>query len=162
MTLNSRARRTAVRLAREFNVKMTLEHTTEGHLIADKLAECKEYPMAVGPTLTHASKFELQNKSWETPKILSEKGCLVSIITDSPVIPQQYLTLCAGLAVKAGMDPYEALKAITINPAKHIGIEDRVGSLEPGKDGDLVVYEGSPFDIDSKVRLVLINGNKID
>ncbi|HAE17496.1 MAG: amidohydrolase [Solobacterium sp.] len=153
---------TAVRLAREFNVKMTLEHTTEGHLIADKLAECKEYPMAVGPTLTHASKFELQNKSWETPKILSEKGCLVSIITDSPVIPQQYLTLCAGLAVKAGMDPYEALKAITINPAKHIGIEDRVGSLEPGKDGDLVVYEGSPFDIDSKVRLVLINGNKID
>ena len=153
---------TAVRLAREFNVKMTLEHTTEGHLIADKLAECKEYPMAVGPTLTHASKFELQNKSWETPKILSEKGCLVSIITDSPVIPQQYLTLCAGLAVKAGMDPYEALKAITINPAKHIGIEDRVGSLEPGKDGDLVVYEGSPFDIDSKVKLVLINGNKID
>ncbi len=153
---------TAVRLAREFNVKMTLEHTTEGHLIADKLAECKEYPMAVGPTLTHASKFELQNKSWETPKILSEKGCLVSIITDSPVIPQQYLTLCAGLAVKAGMDPYEALKAITINPAKHIGIEDRVGSLEPGKDADLVVYEGSPFDIDSKVRLVLINGNKID
>ena len=153
---------TAVRLAREFNVKMTLEQTTEGHLIADKLAECKEYPMAVGPTLTHASKFELQNKSWETPKILSEKGCLVSIITDSPVIPQQYLTLCAGLAVKAGMDPYEALKAITINPAKHIGIEDRVGSLEPGKDADLVVYEGSPFDIDSKVRLVLINGNKID
>ncbi|MBQ1531065.1 MAG: amidohydrolase [Solobacterium sp.] len=153
---------TAVRLAREFNVKMTLEHTTEGHLIADKLAECKEYPMAVGPTLTHASKFELQNKSWETPKILSEKGCLVSIITDSPVIPQQYLTLCAGLAVKAGMDPYEALKAITINPAKHIGIEDRVGSLEPGKDGDLVVYEGSPFDIDSKVKLVLINGSKID
>lgn len=153
---------TAVRLAREFNVKMTLEHTTEGHLIADKLAECKEYPMAVGPTLTHASKFELQNKSWETPKILSEKGCLVSIITDSPVIPQQYLTLCAGLAVKAGMDPYEALKAITINPAKHIGIEDRVGSLEAGKDGDLVVYEGSPFDIDSKVKLVLINGTKID
>ncbi|MCR5447789.1 MAG: amidohydrolase [Solobacterium sp.] len=153
---------TAVRLAREFNVKMTLEHTTEGHLIADKLAECKEYPMAVGPTLTHASKFELQNKSWETPKILSEKGCLVSIITDSPVIPQQYLTLCAGLAVKAGMDPYEALKAITINPAKHIGIEDRVGSLEAGKDGDLVVYEGSPFDIDSKVKFVLINGTKID
>ena len=153
---------TAVRLAREFNVKMTLEHTTEGHLIADKLAECKEYPMAVGPTLGHASKFELQNKSWETPKVLSEKGCLVSIITDSPVIPQQYLTLCAGLAVKAGMDSYEALKAITINPAKHIGIEDRVGSLEPGKDGDLVVYEGSPFDIDSKVKLVLINGNKID
>ena len=152
---------TAVRIAREFDVKLTLEHVTEGHLIADKLAECKDVPMAVGPTLTHASKFELQNKSWTTPKVLNEKGCLVSIITDSPVIPQQYLPLCAGLAAKAGMDPYEALKAITINPAKHIGIEDRVGSLEVGKDGDLVVYEGSPLEIEGRVRLVLINGKKI-
>lgn len=152
---------TAVRIAREFDLKLTLEHVTEGHLIADKLAECTEYPMAVGPSLTHASKFELQNKSWTTPKVLNEKGCLVSIITDSPVIPQQYLPLCAGLAVKAGMDPFEALKAITINPAKHIGIEDRVGSLEPGKDGDLVVYEGSPLEVSSCVRLVLINGKKI-
>ena len=152
---------TAVRIAREFDVKLTLEHVTEGHLIADKLAECKDVPMAVGPTLTHASKFELQNKSWTTPKVLNEKGCLVSIITDSPIIPQQYLPLCAGLAAKAGMDPYEALKAITINPAKHIGIEDRVGSLEVGKDGDLVVYEGSPLEIEGRVRLVLINGKKI-
>ena len=152
---------TAIRIAREFDLKMTLEHVTEGHLIADKLAECKEYPMAVGPSLTHASKFELQNKSWTTPGVLAAKGCLVSIITDSPVIPQQYLPLCAGLAVKAGMDPFEALKAITINPARHIGIEDRVGSLEVGKDGDLVIYEGSPFETSSTVKAVLIEGNRI-
>ncbi len=152
---------TAIRIAREFDLKLTLEHVTEGHLIADKLAECKEYPMAVGPSLTHASKFELQNKSWTTPGILASKGCLVSIITDSPVIPQQYLPLCAGLAVKAGMDPFEAMKAITINPARHIGIEDRVGSLEVGKDGDLVIYEGSPFETSGTVRCVLIDGNRI-
>ncbi len=151
---------TAIRIAKEFKVRMTLEHCTEGHLIADELAE-ENYPCAVGPTLTHATKFELQNKTFDTPKILSEAGCLVSIITDSPVIPQQYLPLCAGLAVKAGMDPYEALKAITINPARHLGIEDRVGSLECGKDADIVVYQGSPLDYSSSVELVLIDGRII-
>ena len=117
--------------------------------------------MAVGPTLTHASKFELQNKSWTTPAVLSEKGCLVSIVTDSPVVPQQYLPLCAGLAVQAGMDPYEGLKAITINPAKHIGIADRVGSLEVGKDADIIAYKGNPFEVDSTCELVIINGEVI-
>ena len=151
---------TAVRLAKEFNLKMTLEHVTEGHLIADKLAET-EYMMAVGPSLTHATKFELQNKSWTTPGILNSKGCHVSIITDSPVIPQEYLPLCAGLAVKAGMDHEEALKAITIYPAEHIGIADRVGTLEAGKDADLVVYEGDPLDSLSKIHLVLIDGERI-
>ncbi len=151
---------TAIRIAKEFKVRMTLEHCTEGHLIADELAE-ENYPCAVGPTLTHATKFELQNKTFDTPKILSEAGCMVSIITDSPVIPQQYLPLCAGLAVKAGMDPYEALKAITINPARHLGIEDRVGSLECGKDADIVVYQGSPLDYSSAVELVLIDGRII-
>ena len=74
--------------------------------------------MAVGPSLTFASKFELQNKSWKTPGVLANAGCHVSIITDNSVIPQQYLPLCAGMAVKAGMDPFDALKAITINPAE--------------------------------------------
>ena len=149
---------TAIRIAEEFHLKLTLEHVTEGHLIADILANHKDIPMAVGPTLTHASKFELQNKSWTTPGILAAKGCSVSIITDSPVTPQQYLPLCASLAVEAGMDPYEALKAITINPAKHIGIEDRVGSLEAGKDADIVCFSGSPFVLDSKCMVVVING----
>ncbi|HCK87217.1 MAG TPA: amidohydrolase [Erysipelotrichaceae bacterium] len=152
---------TAIRLAREFDLKLTLEHVTEGHLIADKLAEYKEYPMAVGPSLTHASKFELQNKSWTTPGILAAKGCSVSIITDSPVIPQEYLPLCAGLAVKAGMDPFEALKAITINAAKHIGVADRIGSIEEGKDADLVLWDGSPLYSESLVRLVMIDGEII-
>ncbi len=153
---------TAIRIAKEFNLKLTLEHTTEGHLIADILAKYKdEVPMAVGPTLTHASKFELQNKSWETPGVLSNLGCHVSIITDAPVTPLQYLPLCAGLAVKAGMDPYEALKAITINPAHHIGIEDRVGSLEVGKDADIAIYDGDPFTVESTCVAVVINGEQV-
>lgn len=151
---------TAIRIAREFDVRLTLEHVTEGHLIADILAET-DYPMAVGPTLTHASKFELQNKSWTTPGILAKKGCHVSIITDSPVIPQQYLPLCAGLAMKAGMDPFDALRAITIRPAEHIGVADRVGSLEAGKDADIVLYKGSALDSESICEQVFINGNKI-
>jgi len=152
---------TAIRLAKEFDVLLTIEHVTEGHLIADKLAEYS-YPLAVGPTLTHASKFELQNKSWSTPGILAAKGCQVSIITDSPVIPQEQLPLCAGLAVKAGMDPFEALKAITINPARHIGIADRVGSIEPGKDADLVIADGDPMVSDTVIKTVLIDGKPVE
>ena len=151
---------TAIRIAKEFGVGLTLEHVTEGHLIADELAE-DGYMLAVGPTLTHASKFELQNKSWTTPGILAAKGCHVSIITDSPVIPQCYLPLCAGLAVKAGMDPFEALKAITINPAEHIGISDRIGSIERGKDADIVVCAGDPFEVFTAMKYVFIDGVNI-
>ena len=115
-------------------------------------------PVAVGPTLTNASKLELLNKSWETPGILAAAGLQVSIITDAPVIPQQYLPLCAGLAVKAGMDPFLALQAITINPARHIGVEDRVGSLEAGKDADVVLVHGDPMVSDADVRYVIVDG----
>ena len=152
---------TAIRIAKEFGVKMTLEHCTEGHLIVDKMAEAG-FPCAVGPTLTHAGKIEVRNRSWETPGVLAAAGCLVSIITDAPVIPQQHLTLCAAMAVKAGMPAYEALKAITINPARHLGVEDRVGSLETGKDADIVVYSGSPLEVASVLELVLINGKKVN
>ena len=148
---------TALRIAKEFGLDITLEHVTEGHMIADELAG-EHVPMAVGPTLTHATKFELQNKSWTTPGVLASMGCQVSIITDAPVIPQEYLPLCAGLAVKAGMDEFDALKAITINPAKHLGVEDRVGSLEVGKDGDIVVMSGSPLKVESLVKWVVIDG----
>ena len=151
---------TAIRIAKEFNVKLTLEHVTEGHLIANDLVK-ENYPMAVGPTLTHATKFELKDKSWTTPKVLSDLGGQVSIITDSPVIPEQHLPMCASLAIKAGMDPFKALQAITINPAKHIGIEDRVGSLEVGKDGDVLITKGDLFAIDHDVVCVLIDGNRI-
>lgn len=152
---------TAIRIAKEFDVNLTLEHVTEGHLIADDLIK-EDYPMAVGPTLTHASKFELKDKSWITPKVLSDKGGKVSIITDSPVINEQYLPLCAGLAIHAGMDRFKALQAITINPAKHIGIEDRVGSIEVGKDADIILVKGDLFEVDHTVEMVMINGKKVN
>ena len=151
---------TALRIAHEFDVDITLEHVTEGHLIAEELA-AEDVPLAVGPTLTHASKFELQNKSWETPGVLARAGCRVSIITDNSVIPQQYLPLCAGMAVKAGMDPFDALKAITVNAARHAGVGDRVGSLEAGKDADIVVTDGCPFEVFHTVKAVVINGNVV-
>ena len=148
---------TAIRIAKEFDLKITIEHCTEGHLIADEL-KTAGVPVAVGPTLSNASKLELLNKSWTTPGILADAGVQVSIITDAPVIPQQYLPLCAGLAVKAGMDPFKALQAITINPAKHIGIEDRVGSLEAGKDADVVLTDGDPMVSDTVVKYVIVDG----
>lgn len=151
---------TAIRIAKEFGVRLTLEHVTEGHLIAEDLAQ-ENYPMAVGPSLTHASKFELRNKTFTTPGILAKAGCRVSIITDSPVIPQSYLPLCAALAVRAGMDPFDALRAITIRPAEHIGAADRVGSIERGKDADFVVMDG-PWDaVSSGVKAVFVNGEKV-
>ena len=153
---------TALRIAREFNLRLTLEHVTEGHLIVDELAKEKDVPMAVGPSLTFASKYELQNKSWATPGVLAKAGCHVSIITDNSVIPQQYLPLCAGMAVKAGMDPFDALKAITLNPAEHIGVADRVGSLEVGQDADVVITAGSPFEVMTPVKAVFIDGNRVD
>ena len=151
---------TAIRIAKEFGVKMTLEHCTEGHLIPDVVA-ASGFPAAVGPTLTGASKIKLVNKSFETPKVLSEAGVQVSIITDNSVIPQEYLPLCAGLAAKAGMDPFAALQAITINPARHLGIEDRVGSLEIGKDADVVLTKGDPLVSDSTIAAVIVNGQKV-
>ena len=151
---------TAIRIAKEFGLKMTLEHCTEGHLVAEQLV-AEGFPLAVGPSLTHASKFELRNKTFETPGILAKAGGQVSIITDSPVIPQQYLPLCAGLAVKSGMDPFQALQAITINPAKHIGIADRVGSLEESKDADLVLAHGNPMDSETVIEAVYIDGKRV-
>ena len=151
---------TAIRIAKEFGVGLTLEHVTEGHMIVDELAK-ENLPLAVGPTFGHASKFELQNKTWETPGILAKAGCHVSIITDAPVPPLPYLPLCAGLAIKAGMDEYDALRAVTINPAEHIGIADRVGSLEEGKDADVVIVDGCPFDVTGVIKHVLINGEEV-
>ncbi len=153
---------TAIRIAKEFDLKLTLEHCTEGYIAAEELAK-ENIPLAVGPLLTFATKYELVNIAFESPAILSKAGCQVSIITDSPVIPQEYLALCAGLAIKSGMDENEALKAITINPAKHIGIDKKVGSIEVGKDADLVITDGSIFDaINTKIKYVLVDGKMVD
>ena len=152
---------TAIRIAKEFGVRLTLEHCTEGHQVAEKLA-AEGYPMAVGPSLTHATKFELRNKTFATPGILAKAGGHVCIITDSPVIPQHYLPLCAGLAIQSGMDRHDALRAITINAAEHIGIADRVGSIEAGKDADIVLARSDVFDVSGQVVQVFIDGKKVD
>lgn len=151
---------TALRIAREFDLDITLEHVTEGHLIVDELVK-EKVPMAVGPSMCSVSKYECRNISWETAGVLANAGCQVSIITDAPVVPLENLPLYAGLAVKAGMDEYDALRAITICPAMHLGVADRIGSLEEGKDGDLVVMSGSPFTVEGTVKYVFIDGKQI-
>jgi len=151
---------TAIRIAKEFDVRLTLEHVTEGHLIADDLAK-EGYFVAVGPSFGVPSKIELRNKTFATPGILAKAGCHVSIITDSPVTPQSTLPLCAGLAVQSGMDKYEALKAITIHPAEHIGVADRVGSIEVGKDADIVLCRGDVMEVNHEIEMVLVDGRKV-
>ena len=135
---------TSIRIAKEFGLKLTLDHCTDGALIADELGE-EGYPAFVGPSFGSKTKIELSNKSFATPKALQEAGVKVSIITDAPVIPLQYLPMCAALAVKEGLPMEEGWKAITINPAESVGIGDRVGSLEPGKDGDVVIWTADPM-----------------
>lgn len=152
---------TALRIAKEFDVDITLEHCTEGHLIADDLAKEGKGAL-VGPSLSNRSKVELRNLTFETPKVLSEAGVKVGIITDAPVIPLQYLPICAGLAVRSGMDEMEALKAITIYPAEIVGISDRVGSIEVGKDADIAIFDGNPIkDLGCKTYATIIDGEVV-
>lgn len=151
---------TAVRIAREFNVRLTLEHVTEGALIIPELKKAA-VPLAVGPTFGQPSKYELQHKTWDTPVLLNKAGLHVSIITDSPVTEQKHLRFCAAMAIASGMDPFEALKAITIYPAEHIGVADRVGTLEKGKDADIIFTDGCLFDISTSVKSVYIDGKSV-
>ncbi len=152
---------TVLRVCREFDVDVTLDHVTEGHLIVDKLVEAGK-PVLVGPSFGSKSKFELKEKSFETPGILAKAGLEVCIITDAPVIPLNYLPLCAGLAMREGLNEEDAWKAITINPAKVAGIADRVGSLEVGKDADFAVFEGDPLrDIQARAKQVFVSGQAV-
>jgi len=151
----------AIRIAEEFDFDLVLEHATEGHEIVDYLAE-KDVPTVVGPCLSSKSKRENVARTFETPAILADKGVKVALMTDSPVIPTKYLNLMAAYSVKEGMSEEEALRAITINPAEICGIDHRVGSLEEGKDADIVVLDGDPLEIKSRVEKVFIEGEKID
>ncbi|MBR4971658.1 MAG: amidohydrolase [Oscillospiraceae bacterium] len=150
---------TSIRIAREFDVDITLDHCTDGALIADELA--KEGLWAfVGPSLGSKTKVELAHKSFTTPAVLHEAGVKMCIITDAPVIPLQYLPMCAGLAANSGLDMEEAWKAITIHPAQAIGIADRVGSLEPGKDADIVIWTADPLkNIGGEAWMTIVDGN---
>lgn len=151
---------TAIRIAKEFDINYVIVHCTEGHLIADELAE-ENTKVLSGPILCDRSKPELVNLTPKTPSILSENGIKPAIVTDHPVIPIQYLPLCASLAVREGMDEIEALKSITLYPAQICGIDNRVGDIAEGLDADLCVFEKSPLDFTQKPIMVFCNGNKI-
>jgi len=151
---------TAIRIAREFNLDLVLDHCTDGHKIADILKEYG-YPAVVGPSLINRSKVELKDKTFETPGILARAGLKVAIMTDHSVTPMQYLPLCAALAVKSGMDEQDALKAITIWPAEILGVAHRIGSLAEGKDADLVIWDQKPLSFQAVPLVVLINGRVV-
>ena len=152
---------TAIRICREFKLRYTLDHCTEGYLITDKLKEALSEDcegIIVGPLLTDRSKIELKNLSFKAPKVLEQAGIEYAMMTDHPVTPEQYLPICTAVAVREGASEEGALKAITINAAKITGIADRVGSIEVGKDADIAVFSGHPFDFRSRCVLTLVNG----
>jgi len=151
---------TALRIAKEFHIDITLDHCTEGYRIIDYLID-EDAKVILGPLLSERSKIELRNLSFKAPGIFAKAGMKFALMTDHPVIPIQYLPVCAAIAVKEGLDEMEALKAITIYPAQITGIDDRVGSLEPGKDADVVIFDGHPLEFRTKTEMVLINGQVV-
>jgi imidazolonepropionase-like amidohydrolase len=151
---------TALRLASEFGYKLVIDHGTEAHLVADKIAAAG-VPVVIGPLLTSRSKVELRNRSLANPGKLAAAGVEISIITDHPVVPIHFLVYQATLAVKDGLDPVTALRAITINPARVIGVEDRLGSLSVGKDADVVIWSGDPLDVMSRAETAYQLGREI-
>lgn len=151
---------TAIRIAKEFNLDITLDHCTEGHLIVDEIIQ-SGYPAIVGPDLASRSKIEIRNMSFKTAGILAKAGIMVSIMTDHPVSLIRYLPICAGLSVKQGLPMEEGLKAITINAAKICGVEDYVGSIEPGKDADISIFTGNPMEIFTKTLYTIVDGEII-
>lgn len=151
---------TGVRIAKEFNLKCVIVHGTEGHLIPELLAG-EHVPVITGPALGDRSKPELANMTLKNPLILSRAGVDVAICTDHPEVPIQYLPLCAALAVKGGMDPEEALAAITVNAARIAGLDSSLGSLTPGKEADIVITDRHPLELLGEVRGVWMGGRRI-
>ena len=151
---------TAIRLAEEFGYRLVVNHGTEGHLIADVLAE-RDIPVIIGPLFTSRSKVEVNLRDLRNPGLLARAGVTIAITTDHPVVPINFLVYQAILAVKEGLDRETALQALTINPAQILGLDARVGSLEVGKDGDLVVWDGDPLDIMSRARTVVVEGRRV-
>ena len=148
---------TAIRIAKEFGLGLTLDHCTEGHLIAEEIA-ASGFPAIVGPSLASRTKEEVAYSDFKTPGVLRKAGVTVALTTDHPVSRIQYLPLCAALAAKEGLGEAAALRAITIDAAKICRVDHRLGSLTLGKDGDLVIYDGSPLEVASSVRATIING----
>ncbi|MDP9848379.1 amidohydrolase [Streptosporangium lutulentum] len=151
---------TALRLADEFGYRLVINHGTEGHLLADVIAE-RNVPVIIGPLLTSRSKVELRQRSLRNPGILARAGVELAITTDHPVVPIHFLVHQATLAVKEGLDATVALRSITLNPARIMGLDDRVGALKPGLDGDVVIWSGDPLDIMSRALRVFIEGREV-
>lgn len=151
---------TAIRIAKEFGLELTLDHCTEGHLIAQEIAE-SGFPAIVGPSLASRTKEEVAYSDFKTPGILHKAGVSVALTTDHPVSRIQYLPLCAALAAKEGLGEQEALRAITIDAAKICRVSNRLGSLKEGKDADLTIFDGNPLEISSSVRMTIINGKVV-
>ena len=150
---------TAIRIAKEYDIEITLDHATDSRVILDQIKE-SGFPCICGPSLCHKDKFECANDSFETPNKMYEKGILFAITTDSPFNPQQYLPINAALAHKAGLPENEAIKAITINPAKILHLDNRVGSIKTGKDADFIICTKSLIDLNNTIKNVYINGTK--
>ena len=148
---------TAIRLADEFGYRLIVNHATEGFLIADVLAE-RDIPCIVGPLFTTRSKVELRERTMANPGRLANAGVLVALTTDHPVVPINFLVHQATLAVKEGMTRDDALRSITVNPARMMGLADHVGALRPGLDGDVVVWDGDPLDVMSRALQVFVGG----
>jgi imidazolonepropionase-like amidohydrolase len=148
---------TALRIQAEFELDITIEHCTEGYKVADELAR-RGIPALVGPTLTARTKVELRDRNLRTPGLLAKAGVKVAIITDHWVVPIQHLIVSVILAVKEGLDPEEALRTVTINPAEIMGVAERVGSLEPGKDADVQMLSGHPLDVMARPERVYVGG----
>lgn len=148
---------TAIRIANEFNLKLTLDHCTEGHLIAKEIY-ASGFPAIVGPTLSCRNKIETQNADFKTPFLLHQEGVKVAITTDHPVTRIQDLPICAGFAAREGLGVPEGLRAITINAAEICNVAHRVGSLEPGKDADIAIFDGNPMEVFTKTMYTIING----
>ena len=151
----------AIRLAKEYDLLLTLEHVSDGAGIADILAQ-EGYPVAVGPYISQPKKEENKNAHPSVGVSLVRAGCQVSVMTDAPIVSEEYLGLCAGLLVREGLTEFEALQTITVNPAKHLGIRHRVGALEVGMDADIVVTNGSILDIFVRPEVVFVKGEMVE
>jgi imidazolonepropionase-like amidohydrolase len=151
---------TAIRISEEFGYELVIDHGTEAHLVADKLAE-RNIPVIIGPLFTSRSKVELRNRSLANPGKLARAGVTIAITTDHPVVPINFLVHQATLAVKEGLDRDTALRSLTVNPARILGIEDRLGSLTVGKDADLCIWSGDPLDVMQRVERAFIDGKEI-
>jgi hypothetical protein len=152
--------RTAIRIGQEFGVDQIIEHGTEAFRVVDELLRYN-IPVSCGPALVSRVKLEVRGRTFRTPGILAKQGVKVSIITDHPVVPEPYLVMSAALAVREGMEEADAIRAITQTPAELSGVGDRIGSIEPGKDGDLVIWNGHPFDYRSRVAKTVILGQVV-